>query len=130
MSGSTTNSFSPDHRFSRAEVAEAVDLVAAEPRVKRLLLNVTMAHRTLAIRQSTVTMLVGALTMLSLYVTEISTPSLDRHLLTVWALATVVNIATRLALYRWLFASRTPAEVARSTGMRLIPLAIAVLSAF
>ena len=130
MSRSTANSFSPDHRFSRAEVAEAVDLVASEPRGKRLLLNVTMGHRTLAIRQSTVTMLVGALTMLSLYVTEISTPRLDRHLLTVWALATVVNIATRFALYRWLFASRTPAEVARSTGMRLIPLAIALLSAF
>ena len=58
MSRSTANSFSPDHRFSRAEVAEAVDLVASEPRRRRLLMNVTMGHRTLAVRQSAVTTLV------------------------------------------------------------------------
>ena len=128
MSRSTTNSFSPDHRFSRAEVAEAVDLVASEPRKKRLLMNVTMGHRTLAIRQSAVTTLVGVLTMLALYLTESAAPSLDGQSLNFWALATVVNVVARLALYRWLFSLQKPVDVARSTATRVVPLAIAVLA--
>lgn len=128
MSLPTANSFSPDHRFSRAEVAEAVDLVASEPRKRRLFMNVTMGHRTFAIRQSAVTTMVGVLTMLALYLTERAAPTLDVQSLNVWAIATVVNVVARLAIYRWLFSLQKPIDVARSTATRVMPLAIAVLA--
>jgi signal transduction histidine kinase len=93
-------------------------------------MNVTMGHRTLAIRQSAVTTLVGVLTMLALYLTERTTPSLDGQSLNVWALATVINVVARLAMYRWLFSLQKPVDVARSTATRVVPLAIAVLATF
>ena len=64
-------SFSPDHGFSRAEVADAASLVATEGPRKRLLINVTMGHRTLARRQAFVSQSIGVFFLVAIYVTAL-----------------------------------------------------------
>ena len=75
--------FSSNHAFSQAQVEQAANVVASEHRGKRLLMNVTMGHRALALRQSVVTTFLGALTMTSLYVSEQATPTVGHHALVV-----------------------------------------------
>ena len=120
--------FSRNHSFSRDEVAGAVTTVAGERRGRRLFLNVTMGHRRLAMRQVTVSSTVGALTMLSLYLSELSVPTLDQSAFQVWTLATIANIAARAGLNYWVFANQ-PTEMAGSVARRLVPLVVIVLNA-
>lgn len=121
-------SFSPDHGFSRVEVADAASLVATEGRRKRLLINVTMGHRTLARRQAIVSQSIGVFFLVAIYVTERATPSIARSLLDTWALMAALNVAVRAALFYKVFAHR-PGEMAKSIGLRLLPLAIVFVGA-
>jgi signal transduction histidine kinase len=125
----TGNRFSSNHAFSQAQVEQAAQQVASEHRGKRLLMNVTMAHRALALRQSIVTTVLGALAMISLYVSEQTTPTLDHDTLTVWALATCANIVLRAGINLKLFTARAPITVLSSAPMRLLPLLVVVLAA-
>ena len=121
--------FGANHAFSQAQVEQAANATAAEHRGKRLLMNVTMGHRALALRQSIVTTFLGALTMISLYVAEQVTPTVGRDALRLWAIATFVNVALRAALSLKLFTAPVPVAVVSSVGWRLLPLLIAVLAA-
>ena len=124
----TRRRFSQDHGFTQAEVAEAATMVASERRGRRLFLNVTMGHRRLAMRQVTVSSVVGAVTMLSLYLAERAVPTIDRMTLNTWALATLVNIVVRAAMNYWMF-THSPAEMANSIARRLVPLIVVLLTA-
>jgi hypothetical protein len=66
-----------------------------EHRGKRLLMNVTTGHRALALRQSVVTTLLGALTMLPLCASKRTTPTVEHDALILWALATCANVVLR-----------------------------------
>jgi signal transduction histidine kinase len=121
--------FSSNHTFSQAQVEEAANVGASEHRGKRLLMNVTMAHRALALRQSVVTTFLGALAMVSLYVSELTTPTIDHDALTLWAIATSANIVLRATLNLKLFIARAPITVLSSPRLRLLPLLIVVLAA-
>lgn len=128
MYESASRRFSRNHRFTRAEVAEAATMVASEPHSKRLLLNVTMGHRRLAMRQVTVSSVVGALTMLSLYLAELGAPTIDRAVLNTWGWATLANIIARAGMNYWMF-DHSPAEMANSIARRLVPLIVVLLTA-
>jgi signal transduction histidine kinase len=123
----------PDRRrfsrddFSNAQVEEMATAVAAEHRAKRLLIKVTMGHRSLALRQLTVSSIVGAMTMLSLYLLEQMYPTMDRQTLNTWAIATFANIILRVYLNRETFPS-SPSEIAKSKLRRTLPLFVAVLT--
>ena len=121
-------SFSPDHGFSRAEVSDSASLVATEGRRKRLLINVTMGHRTLARRQALVSQSIGVLLLVAIYVTERVTPSIPRSLLDTWALLGALNVAIRVALFYKVF-TQLPGAMAKSIGLRLLPLAIVFVGA-
>jgi signal transduction histidine kinase len=116
-------------RFSEAEIAEAAELMASEHRGKRLLMSVTKGHRTLAMRHGTAAIVVGGLTVAALYVIELKSPSVDARSLDAWFVFCVASIVSRTAMYVWLFNSYSPAEVVKSTALRLVPLAIALISA-
>ena len=120
--------FSRNHGFSQAEVAQAATVVAQERPSKRLLINVTMGHRRLAMRQLLVSTLVGTLTMLSLYIAERVSPTLDQASLETWIIVTVAYIFLRGALSVWIF-SHSPADMARSVVKRLLPLGLVLLTA-
>ena len=124
MSDSTSHPrFSPNHGFSQSEVAQAATQGETERRGKRLFMNVTMGHRRLEMRQVTVSSVVGAITMLSLYLAEQAMPTIGRKALNIWALATFANIVVRATMNYWMF-NHSPAEMANSTVRRLVPLAV------
>ena len=120
--------FSPDHGFSRDEVADAASVVATEGPRKRLLINVTMGHRTLARRQAFVSQSIGVFFLVAIYVTERVTPSIARSMLDTWALVAALNVAVRAALFYKVF-TPLPVEMAKSVGLRLLPLAIVLIGA-
>ena len=91
-------------------------------------MNITMGHRALAIRQGAVTMFVGALTMVSLYLAEQVNPTIDRYSLDAWALATLANVVIRVALSIRLFWGHVPADMVKSAALRLVPVIIAALA--
>jgi signal transduction histidine kinase len=124
----TQRKFSQDHDFSQAQVAVAATLVAKERRSKRLFLNVTTGHRRMAMRQVIVSSTVGAFTMLSLYLAELSFPSIDRSTLNAWGVATLANIIARAAMNYWTF-THSPGDMANSIALRLVPLIVVVLTA-
>ena len=116
-------------QFSQAEIAEAVRLMASEDPRRRVLMTVTIAHRALAMRQSVVILVLSCLTMGSLYEAASTGKAFSPDAVRNWATWTIVNIAVRAALTLKVFLVRSPAAVVRSTAIRLIPLAIAVLAA-
>ena len=119
--------FSRDN-FPQAEVERMAAAVAAEHRAKSLLLKATMGHRSLAMRQLIVSSIVGAMTMLMLYVVERIHPTMDGETFNTWAIATFANIVLRAYLSRLTFPSSSPSEIARSKLLRTLPLLSAILT--
>lgn len=119
---------SRDHHFSLEQLAEAVTVVSSENRSKRLLMTVTTGHRSLALRQVIISSVLGALTMVCLYVLELVHPTMDRAALHMWAFGTSAYIVVRVFLTALTFAP-TPAQMARSTLLRTVPLAVVFLTA-
>ena len=116
------------HPFSQAEIARGAAVVATEHRSKRLLLKMTMGHRSLSLRQVFLTSVLGTFTMLALYLTEQVMPTLDRESLNAWSSATVASIVVRAAL-NWILFTPTPYEAAKSNWIRFVPLLVVALSA-
>jgi hypothetical protein len=119
--------FSQQHSFSHSQIEDVAAKVSNEHRGKRLLISVTAAHRNLAMRQTFSTQLAFVLTLLSLYVTERLSPTIERHLLDCWLIAGLANLTLRLYLYYKIF-SAPPAQVAKSLALRLVPLVLALIA--
>jgi signal transduction histidine kinase len=122
-----TPRFSRIHAFTGAAVAEAAEIVAVEHPGKRLLMTVTMGHRSQAQKQSAATIAISALAMVSLCVVELAAPSISSRSLALWACGTFLNIAVRVALNLWVFAT-PPGPTVRSVVFRCLPLLIASLA--
>lgn len=117
-----------DHNFSNDEVEKMATVVAAEHRGKRLLIKLTMGHRSLALRQVTIASIVGAMMMVSLYVLEQIHPTIDPHYLNVWAIVTCGYVALRGYLNYRMF-TPLPSEMAKSKLLRTFPLVVVTLTA-
>ena len=87
-----------------------------------------MGHRSLALRQVTISSILGALTMLSLYVLEQVHPTMDRGSLNIWAVTTFVYVALRAVMNYWMFRP-LPSTMARSRLLRTLPLLVVILTA-
>lgn len=121
-------SFSQDHAYSRADVADLASVVAAENPGKRLLVNVTIGHRSLAKRQAIVSQSIGVFFMVAIYIAERAVPSIALEKLNFWALLGVINMVIRGGLFYKVFAP-LPAEMARSSVLRVLPLLIVLIGA-
>ena len=121
--------FSQHHRFTRAEITDAAAAVAAEGARKRLLINLTSGHRRLSMRQSMISLSLGGLLMLSIYVTERLSPTLERSTLNMWTLLGLLNMAVRAGIFYKVFFLHLPADIAKSLGLRLLPLSIVLIGA-
>ena len=120
--------FSDNHGFSHSAVADAANTVAAEHPKKRLLVNVTLEHRRLALRQSLLAQSLFILLWVSIYVSERLVPTVEVKALNQWALGAVITVAIRAGLYYKVF-SPLPVEMAKSMVLRMLPLCITLVAA-
>lgn len=120
--------FSDNHGFSHSAVSDAANTVAAEHPKKRLLVNVTLGHRKLALRQSLVSQTLFVLLWVSIYIAEQWAPTVEVKALNQWALGCVLTVAIRAGLYYKVF-SPLPVEMAKSMVLRLLPLGITLVAA-
>jgi signal transduction histidine kinase len=120
--------FSDNHGFSHSAVADTANAVAAEHPDKRLLVNVTLGHRKLALRQGLIAQSLFILLWVSIYIAERLVPTVEVKALNHWALGSVLTVAIRAGLYYKVF-SPLPVEMAKSMVLRLLPLGITLVAA-
>jgi signal transduction histidine kinase len=123
----STEQFSTRHPFTQVQVEQAVAQVAKEGRGKRLLVNVTTAHRENAIHQWSSQQLAYWLAVIAILLVELMQPTISRYMLYIWFLAAVLSWGLRTCMYAVIFRA-PPADVARSLVLRLIPLGIMAIS--
>ena len=116
--------FSDQHAFSRAQVDATNSIVSQEAAGKRLLLNATTGHRAFAIRQLAASQIALGIAAPAIFASEWVEGTVPHSALLIWLAVAVAMWLVRSAAYLRL--SRAPPEqVAASTRMRIVPMAIA-----
>lgn len=123
----SADDFSDQHKFSRAQVDAANSIVSHEAAGKRLLLNVTTGHRAFAIRQLAASQIALGITAPAIFASEWIEGTVARSVLLIWlAFAAAMWLLRSVAYLR--LSRAPPEELAASTRMRIVPLAIAFVA--